>query len=331
MTFARNGSSVIDRVLAICMTSGEPSLHASLASAVQQTGVQMSVIILGGFEEQDAHKRLYKTIWSERKNFDYFLKLDADMQIVNSNVVRACCHTMNQFPVLQGMSIYVQDFVTDASIEGMHIWRTGVRWLRRPPRLWTEMGRSTLVRRLVIDPTDEPLVLHAYNQGPQLVARSVLRRTLKAAADGVVREDNWIALRRILERAARSDSVERVAAGLAVEAALREPSKALGIAEGSLPLALVDQLLSWQDEKNALSEAISVVTSPKRLETRISEIYDELWGHGVRARNRESSYRGRISVALRRRVRAIVPATPQSLSLKASATFWQNLQCPVEG
>lgn len=317
----RDSDAQLARVLALILHAGEPTLSAAIRGINSQEGVSTRYMVWGNFSEQEAHRRLFRAVWAERDKYDFFAKVDADMELLHPQLLLAATKTLDRYPTLGGVTVWVDDWITQERIEGFHVWRTGARWFRRPPRLWVEMPRSNIVRRLVISSPPIPLISHADGVGSDLVARAVLRKVLKVAGDGVVHTAKWATISNLIELAKHQSNESRLAAGLAVEAALRDPLTALHYAEGSLPLEDIHTFLDWARPEIALQIAATQIDDCALLQENVANIGLVLAGSGVRPRNRRVSRIDRVSIAARGIGRKIVPETPSRIAAEAEYFF----------
>lgn len=313
-------------VLALILHAGEPTLSAAIHGINSQEGVSTRYMVWGNFSEQEANRRLFRAVWAERDKYDFFARVDADMELLHPQLLLAATKTLDRYPTLGGVTVWVDDWITQERIEGFHVWRTGARWFRRPPRLWVEMPRSNILRRLVISSPPIPLVSHADGVGADIVARSVLRKVLKVSGDGVVHTAKWATIRNVIELAKHQSNKSRLAAGLAVEAALKDPLTALHYAEGLLPLKDIHSFLDWAQPEIALESAETQIADRALLQASIANIGLVLAGSGVRPRNRRVSLKDRMSVKTREIGRRIIPETPPQIGPDAEDFFLRHFR-----
>ena len=112
----------------------------------------------------EAHNELYKIIMDQANNFDYFVKLDADM-VFNGEESLQQIITMAIESGADVFSIPVHDYMTDSMIWGLNVYKSGVKWLLGTDDLFTDQqrldGAYVAAKKSLLE--SESLVSHAEN------------------------------------------------------------------------------------------------------------------------------------------------------------------------
>ena len=223
-------SAMADRpkVLAGILYSGEPTLSRAIGALEAQQDIDLRIVLIGGFDEWEAHRRLYRTFNETGTDVDMFVKVDADMVIRSERLIAAAFATFRAAEELDQLTINVDDWLSGRSLSGLHVWRGDVRWAESVPHLFTDQVETTVSRKLRIPRSSVSLVSHAPDPSPEQVARFVARRMLKArsVASGRTASRYVDILIAVLEQALLDGASARQIAAAAIELALDQPQEA---------------------------------------------------------------------------------------------------------
>lgn len=246
-------------IFAGVLYSGESTFERVIAALEAQVGIDLKLVVIGGFDEAEAHRRLYKIFNDSAADCNYFAKVDADMVLLNSRVLSAAASTLGQDPTLDQISIPVADWLSGENLSGLHIWTSRVRWKLEVPRLFTDQVQSSVRRRLRLPPSEPPLVSHAPDPTAAQAARFAARRALKAGSAASPRESlaYFLILARMLQLGISDKSLARRVAAAAVEFALDEPARAeqFVLTRGSEP-SVLDELILVAKSDEAVCERL---------------------------------------------------------------------------
>ena len=214
------------RFLVGTLHTEENEVEECLDSIRRQRGVDFEQIFIEGLPKREAHERLYGTFMRRASEFDFFIKVDADMVLLSHTLFADVASRFEGHTAL-GMKIAVWDFFADGLIIGLHAYRSSVRWAARE-RLFTDVDpvpRSAIV----VDRDDlAPAAIHCKDPSPYQCFHYGLHRGVKLSevlagtapephrrqGHGRNREATWM---RFLE----SGDVRRGWASLGYELALR--------------------------------------------------------------------------------------------------------------
>jgi hypothetical protein len=85
----------------------------------------------------EAHNALYKIIMDESDEFDYFVKLDADMVFKKQSSLKVLMASTVESGA-DFFSIPVHDYMTNSMIWGLNVYKSGVKWLLGTEALFTD-------------------------------------------------------------------------------------------------------------------------------------------------------------------------------------------------
>ncbi len=174
------------RVLIGTLYSGENELDRCVDALKSQRFGDWEHFILENLPEKEAHDRLYGRFMESAGEFDLFLKLDADMILADDDKLGAAVALFEAAPPLDHAVFTVQDWMSNALIIGIHLYRNTVRWPSRTVELFTDLppvvpGR----RRYFVGRPPSPLAVHSPDPGPAQAFRYGLHRGRKAFQVGL--------------------------------------------------------------------------------------------------------------------------------------------------
>lgn len=130
-----------------------------------QEGVDLEVFVIRNKPNKEAHDELYQTFMSRAAECDYFVKVDADMVLMDSSKLRCIHEKMRKNPWAIRISMGLHDTILDQMVEGMHCFRSSKQWEKRSNNLFTDEDnedRSAILR----DMADiAPVAWHCPNPG----------------------------------------------------------------------------------------------------------------------------------------------------------------------
>ena len=273
---------MVDRpkVLAGILYSGEPTLHRAIGALEAQKDIDLRIVLIGGFGQWEAHRRLYRTFNETGPEVDLFVKVDADMIILHDRLLISAHRFLSVEEPVDRLTFGVHDWLSGQTIIGLHCWRSSVQWTAEPPPLHTDLVENTARARFVLKDPPEPLVLHAPDPDELQAARYGARRALKALASG---GDDWAW--HAVERLAAQASVEahpvRLIAVAAARFAIIDPTASRGFVMEQLdPERVLDRLRADVAQRSDMpAELLSLIADPSTLSATFSSV-----AHGVPSR-----------------------------------------------
>ncbi|MHC4107933.1 MAG: hypothetical protein ACYSTY_07600 [Planctomycetota bacterium] len=173
------------RVLIGTLHSGENEFDQCVAALRRQSYPHWEQFVLADLPEQEAHERLYARFMECAREFELFLKLDADMVLSAPDKLGAAVRTFEESPSLDHAVFRVHDWMTSTPIIGIHMFRNHVRWPARSNSLF--LDSPPIVRghrRYYIRRAPSPLALHSPDPSLAQAFRYGLHRGLKAFQHG---------------------------------------------------------------------------------------------------------------------------------------------------
>ena len=126
------------RILVGTLYTIENEFQDCLASLRRQTFQEFDHFVIQGVPNREAHDQLYARFMNNAGEYDYFIKLDADMVIRSQHLFIDIVTEFEQRPQIDLLTILVHDYFTDRLVEGLHTFRSHVRWLKRTDDVFTD-------------------------------------------------------------------------------------------------------------------------------------------------------------------------------------------------
>lgn len=154
------------RVLAGVISCGENEYNDCIQSLKNQKNVFLEIFEVKDLGKREAHNKLYKHFMSSKNNYDYFLKLDGDMILINNTILDNLCSRLINNPSYFSLEVMVDDFYTKSLIWGLHLYKSSYAWEFNDEHYFTDKIDSSYQRKLLIsDETDSicPAAYHSPN------------------------------------------------------------------------------------------------------------------------------------------------------------------------
>lgn len=203
------------------LSAQEASLQHAAHSVRSQENVSTEIFHIADKPKHEANVALYGTFSRRSIQFELLSRVDADMVIVEKRLFYAAARVFERHPDVDHLIIGVDDFFSGRKIDGLHLWRGGVTWNDSPPDLFSDLGHTTVRRKVKWAPTDRSLVLHAHEPSRLECARYGAHRGLKFRASG--NSTRGRDLEDFVRYAGQSPDPRRLLAVAAVEASLSDP------------------------------------------------------------------------------------------------------------
>lgn len=155
-----DGASSRPRVMVGMLHHGECQVAQAIESLRAQKEVDLDLCIITGAANLEAHRRVYQEFMARSSEFDFFLKLDADMVLSDeTSVARAT--QQSAATAADDLVLPLHDWLVDESIYGAHLFRSEMRWaIPADERLFVDTDPSNLGRKVVVRDWAEPFALH---------------------------------------------------------------------------------------------------------------------------------------------------------------------------
>jgi hypothetical protein len=168
------------RVLVGTLSCGENELDRCIEALHRQAYRDWEQFIVANLPERDAHERLYAGFMERRGEFDLFLKLDADMVFPDPHRLGTAVELFRRDAILDHAIFRVHDWMSEALLVGVHVFRSRVRWGRCDPLFPDVQPQRVRRRRYVLRRPPGPLALHSPDPDPRQAFRYGLHRGMKA-------------------------------------------------------------------------------------------------------------------------------------------------------
>ena len=151
------------RILVGTLYCGENEFDDCRAAIHSQTHVQWDHFVIANKPNKEAHQSLYSEFMSRADEFDFFVKVDADMVLTRPTVFEEIVSWMEAHPDIDDLQIAVDDFFSDQLIAGMHAFRSGVRWNQDAEQVFVDDWPVPVQRRHTDFCQLAPAALHCPN------------------------------------------------------------------------------------------------------------------------------------------------------------------------
>jgi hypothetical protein len=120
------------KILVLTVESGENEFSECLSSVQRaadscEYSLECKHISFSGLSRHEADSTVYKTIMDRVNDYDFFIKLDADMKVSKDFFTLLCEYLLSNAEVAH-LIIPVRDFLSGKEIIGLHIFSKFVRW-----------------------------------------------------------------------------------------------------------------------------------------------------------------------------------------------------------
>ncbi|WP_246126318.1 glycosyltransferase [Nesterenkonia populi] len=161
------------RVLVLTLHSGENEFSRSKASLGAQVHTNWEHLVIEGLESAEAHSKLYETIMERAREFDLFVKLDADTLFGNTFALEDVLSKFRSDRALDHLVVPCRDFMTGEDIIGVHAFSPRVSWPLGDEDLFVDPnpdfpGRSKVMdapKRAWFYHSPDPSLLQAFHFG----------------------------------------------------------------------------------------------------------------------------------------------------------------------
>lgn len=116
------------KCLIITLYSGENEYDSCIRSVEKQIGVDVEHKCFEHLEQVQANEVLFREIMAQSKNFDFFLRLDADMVFCSETSLKNLSEKFLDDPNLDHMQLPVFDVPSGTFLMGFHIFSPKCSW-----------------------------------------------------------------------------------------------------------------------------------------------------------------------------------------------------------
>lgn len=173
-----------ERVLILTLFSGEHEIDQCIRSVEAQAGVECTLLKFSRLPNLEAHECVYKTVMGSREEYDYFVKLDADMVFKNENSLFNLLGPFRSNRGLDHLHVPVFDCPSQTQIMGLHIFSNRVHWKFPLDPLFPDSFPSVIGEREIRFNVSTPEVFHMPNPSIDQAYAFGFHRGLKVVQTG---------------------------------------------------------------------------------------------------------------------------------------------------
>lgn len=153
------------RILVGILYCIENELQKCIESIEHQTFKKVDVFVIEGMPNKTAHDQLYSRFMANANRYDLFIKVDADMVLIDNKFFHKVVNQFNTNNLLEHLEIAVHDFFSDQLIWGLHIYRNTVKWQKSNDELFTDLVPMSSHHKIVDDKNLAPAAAHCMDPG----------------------------------------------------------------------------------------------------------------------------------------------------------------------
>lgn len=118
----------------------EREFEDCIESINSQVDCELRVFVLEGLTQKEAHNQLYDNFMAQAGDFDYFIKVDADMVLERPTLFKEIAAKFDRSPELVHLQIGVYDWMTDSLIFGLHVYRSSYNFVPNVERIFVDVA-----------------------------------------------------------------------------------------------------------------------------------------------------------------------------------------------
>lgn len=178
----QNGAGVTahPRILIGTLYSGESEFQQCIESLRSQSYPQWEHRVYRNLPNKEAHDTLYREFMNMSDEFDLFLKLDADMVLIDSHGLETIVDLFRTRRGLDHLQMIVHDWFSDSTIMGAHVYSNRVVWTVNNENLFVDSSPPVPGNRWRLWGEPAPLIIHSPDPSPFQAFRFGVHRALKA-------------------------------------------------------------------------------------------------------------------------------------------------------
>ncbi len=176
------GSATLNRdprVLVVTLYSGENEFDQCVAALRAQDYPNWQHKVFSNLPNKQAHRACYSEIMA-RREYDFFIKLDADMVFADEGALGRIVRFLQARPNLDHALFAVHDFMSDSLLLGLHVFSRRAKWAIHEDDLFVDPPPDIPGERQVIWDAPAPLVRHSPDPSPYHAFRFGVHRAFKA-------------------------------------------------------------------------------------------------------------------------------------------------------
>lgn len=167
------------KLLVGTLYSSENEYDECIKSIANQSYTDFDHIIIKDLPNKEAHTTLFSSFLQSKDDYDFLIKVDADMVISDSQLFAKIVAKMAELPEIQILSIAVHDFFSDQLIYGLNTYRNTVRWDFAKENLFVDIPEVGRDGYLFDDRELAPAAVHCADPSPYQAFHYGVHRGLK--------------------------------------------------------------------------------------------------------------------------------------------------------
>lgn len=160
----------------------EPQFHLLRNQLDRFLTTDDDYFVIDNLPKNKAHDLLYSTFYKNRKEFDIFLKLDADMSIVDDQFITWLKGKFKNDLQLDWLHFHIWDSFLENYISGVNAYSNRVRWNTNIDNLYTDrmLISSSVQKSEIISSTPSKFILHCPDPNDEQAFNFGSHRAVKA-------------------------------------------------------------------------------------------------------------------------------------------------------
>lgn len=168
------------KILIGTLYSGENELDDCIKSVEKQNYTNWNHKIFRNLPNKEAHDTLYSFFMNNQKEYELFIKLDADMVFKHEKCLEEIVKIFQKNKNLDHLVTAVHDFFSDSLIMGLHVFSNRVRWQKDKEEVFVDPDPWQPGEKISLWDSPAPLVLHNSNPDPVQAYSFGIHRMTKA-------------------------------------------------------------------------------------------------------------------------------------------------------
>ena len=167
------------RILIGTLFVDENELESCRKALSDQTCTNWHHHVFSGLANREAHRQLYKYFMDNRKEYDIFIKLDADMVLRSSESLAQIAREFEKESELDHAVFLVHDWMSSFPIIGLHAFSNRVCWESSDERLFVDPDPARPGQKKVFESYPSPIADHSPDPSPFQAFRFGVHRASK--------------------------------------------------------------------------------------------------------------------------------------------------------
>lgn len=168
------------KILIGTLFSGENEFDTCVRSLQDQCYTNWEHVVFKNLPNKEAHEKLYQEFMARQDRFDLFLKLDADMVLMNENALDQIVELFKKNRNLDHAELAVKDWFSDTLMMGVHITTKRAVWKKIKDNLFVDHNPDIPGQHVQFWDGCVPLVVHSPDPAPFQAYHFGVHRALKA-------------------------------------------------------------------------------------------------------------------------------------------------------